>query len=187
MIVRGKTISPGVAQGVAHVLGRPHSARLGARVYRHGSADLELERLHAAIGLAGAQLSRLIRQLGRRSARGDTFIFDTHASILNDPQFIGQIQTEIKTHDLSAEAAISVVTRRLAEIFAASTTPLVYEKAADILDIGRRLVLCLSPSQTGEPEFTGPTVVVAAELTPSELVRFAHRRRGRGHHRRVRQ
>src|SRR6185295_15193780 len=110
----------------------------------------------------GAQLARLIRQLGRRSARDDTFIFDTHASILNDPQFIGQIQTEVKAHDLSAEAAIAVVTRRLAESFSASTTPLVYEKAADILDIGRRLILCLSPSKSAEPDFTGPTVIVAS-------------------------
>jgi phosphotransferase system enzyme I (PtsI) len=49
------------------------------------------------------------------------------------------------------------------------------DKAADVLDIGHRLLRCLDPRVESRAVHGEPTVLVAATLTPSELVRFAHR------------
>ena len=55
-----------------------------------------------------------------------------------------------------------------------NSATLLQDKAADILDIGRRLLHCLSESPRSETELGDGAVIVAAALTPSQLVRFAH-------------
>jgi phosphocarrier protein FPr len=58
--------------------------------------------------------------------------------------------------------------------FIANPVPLVHDKAADILDIGRRLIHCLSASLQTDGELEQGAVIVAPSLTPSQLVRYAH-------------
>ena len=174
MILQGKSISPGVARGVIHVVDARLLLHSAQNVPAHGPPEIELERLHAAIGLAGMQLRRMIRQLGKRVARQDVGIFDTHAAILHDPRLIQPIEAHIRGQQRSADAAIASVVLELYETFSVSTSSMIYDKASDILDIGRRLVQCLGTNRDSEDELVKTAVVVAAELTPSEVVHYAH-------------
>jgi phosphotransferase system enzyme I (PtsI) len=114
------------------------------------------------------------RQLAGRVQSSDVAIFESHAGLLRDPQFVGRIEREIRDNGQSAEAAVSRVASSLYADFLASSVPLVQDKAADILDIGRRLVRCLSDAPQSEAEPDQGAVIVAPSLTPSQLVRYAH-------------
>src|SRR5580704_13342178 len=174
MILTGKPISPGLARGGTDVI--DSRGILGAAISLPPAASLpaEVERLHAAIGRACVELDRVQRQLAGRVEAHDVSIFESHAGLLRDPKFVKRVEHEIRSNGQSAEAAVSRVARDLHAAFLANPVPLVQDKASDILDIGRRLIHCLSASLHTEVEFEQGTVIVAASLTPSQLVRYVH-------------
>ncbi|MBI5761749.1 MAG: phosphoenolpyruvate--protein phosphotransferase [Planctomycetales bacterium] len=174
MILQGKTITPGIARGVTHVVDARAILATAMSVPPGESPQSELERLHAAIGRACVQLDRLQRQLMGRVAATDVAIFESHAGLLRDSQFVSRIENEIHAQSVSAEAAVSRVVTDLHATFLVNKVSLVRDKAADILDIGRRLLQCLNAAPLHDVELGPDSVVVAASLTPSELVHFAH-------------
>jgi phosphoenolpyruvate-protein phosphotransferase len=178
MILQGRSISPGVAQGRADVIHPRAMLAAALTIPPQGSAAAERERLLSAIARACAQLNRMKHQLDRQLARQDVAIFDTHAGILRDPKFIEQIEREILDHHQSAEAAVARVVNQAYITFAASKIPLVHDKAADLLDIGQRLLQCLTATAASQatPAFLSGEIVVATALTPSEFVHLAHQR-----------
>ncbi len=173
MIYHGKCISPGVAEGVAQLVDARAMLSDALGVEPRGNPPSERERLLAAVGRALVQLDRLRRQLDRRVATHDIAIFESHASILRDSKFIEQIENEILRHQQAAEAAVARVVSQMYATFASSTLPLVHDKAADLLDIGRRLLECLSSSAAVDEDHAH-AIVVASMVTPSELVRLVH-------------
>lgn len=174
MIYHGKCISPGTAEGVAQLVDARAMLSDALDVEPRGNPPAERERLLAAIGRALVQLDRIKRQLDRRVATHDIAIFESHASILRDSKFIEQIDNEILARKQSAEAAVARVVSQMYATFASSTLPLVHDKAADLLDIGRRLLECLSSSAAPDEGAHAHSIVVATTITPSELVRFVH-------------
>jgi phosphoenolpyruvate-protein phosphotransferase len=175
MILSGKTICPGIARGIAHATDARAILAEALTIPAGASPQAEVERLHAGVGRAQVELDRVQRQLTGRVQASDVAIFGSQAGLLHDPQFIGRVEREINEQGQSAEAAVSRVVRELHAAFLASPVPLVQDKAADILDIGRRLVRCLSASSPFESEPDQGAVIIAASLTPSQLVRYAHR------------
>ena len=174
MILSGKTISPGLARGLTHVIDARGTLESALAVEPAGTPQAEVERLHAAIGRARVELDRVQRQLAGRVDASDVRIFESHAGLLRDPKFVSRVEQEIRGNGQSAEAAVSRVTGDLRAAFLANPVPLIHDKAADILDIGRRLIHCLSASLHSEVDLEQGTVIVAPSLTPSQLVRFAH-------------
>jgi len=161
-----------VARGRAHVLEADSSlATAGALPAQNPPAE-EIERLQAAVARAVAQLDRLRRQMGRRMSSQDAAIFTAHATMLTDGSLLDRLARRIQDHGLSAEAAVAQVVTELHDDFAASDHPVFHDRAADVLDIGRRLVECL---QEADARTTRPgTIIVAPDVTPSEFVRFVH-------------
>ena len=92
--------------------------------------------------------------------------------MLRDGKLLRSIATEIRTHGRSAESAVARVVKELFAGLMGSGLPLDQDKSYDLLDIGRRLVRCLSPSGTADEELGENRIIVAASLTPSELVRY---------------
>ncbi len=174
MIFNGESISPGYAHGPAFLQDASHIIAHALAAPRNGPPHLEQERLHAAISRACIQLERVSRQLGRRLSDEFASIFDTHIAFLRDPKLISRIEEHILQHEHSAESAVAHVVNEVRTRFCESNAPLLRDKAADILDIGRRLVTCLSSSSLHEDGGREGAVVIASTITPSELVRLVH-------------
>lgn len=174
MILTGKTISPGLARGVTHVVDARALIASSLAIPARGTPVQETERLHSAIGHAFVQLDRVQRQLTGRVNASDVAIFGSHAGLLRDSKLIARIEREIHEHGQSAESAVARVVSELYTSFVSNRATLIQDKAADILDIGRRLLNCLSESPHSDVELGEQAVIVAATLTPSQLVRFAH-------------
>src|SRR5690349_11068340 len=113
MILTGKTVSPGLARGIAHVIDARGVLESALEMGRAGTVQAEVERLHAAIGRACVELDRVQRQLTGRVAATDVAIFESHAGLLRDPKFVDRVEHEIHGSGLSAEAAVSRVASEL--------------------------------------------------------------------------
>lgn len=174
MILSGKTICQGLVRGVTHVIDGRAALSAALAIPPQGSANEELERLHAAISHACVELDRVQRQLTGRVHASDVAIFESHAALLRDPKFVKGIEGQIREHGQSAEAAVSRVVNQIYADFMGNRVSLVQDKAADVLDIGRRLLHCLSSAPSADVEVGEAAVIVASALTPSDMVRFAH-------------
>jgi phosphoenolpyruvate-protein phosphotransferase len=176
MVIEGITISPGRARGEARVVAPERLLQNALQATPQASSSWEIERLHAAIGRATVQLERVNRQLAQRIGSDDAAIFHTHAGILRDADFVNQIKAELKEGGLAAEAAVARVAKNVCDQLATNPVPFVRDKAADMLDIARRLIRCLQAAPTDHSEADPDAIIFARELTPTELVRYAHQK-----------
>lgn len=180
MLLTCRSISPGIARGVTLVIDGRRLLAAAASVASCGRPDFEFSRLRDAIDLAVSQLERVQRQLSGQLETNDIAIFGSHAGLLRDEQLIDRFEQRIISEGESAEAAVSHVIGELVQQFQSHPVALLQDKANDLLDIGRRLLHCLSAgSRIDDENSPAPAgdgvVIVAATVTPSELVRFAHR------------
>lgn len=175
MILYGRSVSPGPFEGRARVLDARAWIQAASAVPAARGPEVESERLRAARARACVQLERVEQQLSRQARKGDAEIFTAHLSMMRDPTLLERIEGAIAEGGLSAEAAVARATSALHAEFEASAMAMVRDRAADVLDIGHRLLRCLDPYVESRAVQGEPTVLVAATLTPSELVRFAHR------------
>lgn len=176
MLLIGKSISPGVAQGITHVVDGRGLLTAAVSVPPTGAPEFELQRLRDGLDVAIAQLERVQRQLYGQLDPDDVAIFASHASLLRDRHLIHRMEQRLRDGGVSAEAAVGHVVGELYQQFLSNPVPLLQDKAHDLLDIGRRLLQCLSSDGIrADDEPAARTIVIANSVTPSELVRFARR------------
>ena len=107
MILRGKCVSAGIAEGRIHVV---DVGSWLAQALAHESItrpDAEIARFEAARSRAARDLSRVRALVAQRGRAHDAEIFAAQATMLNDPKLIGRIEEEIRTNLQSAEAAVA--------------------------------------------------------------------------------
>jgi phosphotransferase system enzyme I (PtsI) len=175
MILRGRGLCPGFFEGRAHVLDAAAWIAAAEQVLPQLGTEREMERLRAAQARARAQLARVQAQLSRQGRKEDAEIFAAHVAMMRDPVLLQRIEQGIVSSRLSAEAAVAAATVAFHAEFEASGPSMVRDKAPDVLDIGHRLLRCLDPRVESLVVHGQPAVLVSSMLTPSELVRFAHR------------
>jgi phosphoenolpyruvate-protein phosphotransferase (PTS system enzyme I) len=172
MIFRGKCVAAGISEGRIHVVDvGSWLATALARDSVH-SADQEVERLEGARARAARELDSVRHLLTQRGRSQDAGIFAAQATILGDPKLTARIEEEIHKNLQSAEAAVARVAIEFHNAFKDSDVSMVRDKAADILDVGQRLVRCLD--DTAPPEAPAADVIVASSVVPSQLVRYVH-------------
>ncbi|MGY2293121.1 phosphoenolpyruvate--protein phosphotransferase [Pseudomonas sp. SDO528_S397] len=155
--------APGIAMGPAYVqVPQPFDYPL-----RGESAVIERQRLHAALAQVRADIQGLIDR-GTAAAIRDIFI--THQEMLDDPELADDVDTRLKQGD-SAEAAWMSVIEAAAQQQAALQDALLAERAADLRDIGRRVLaqLCGVAAAQAPSE---PYILVMDEVGPSDVARL---------------
>jgi phosphoenolpyruvate-protein phosphotransferase len=172
MILRGKCVSAGIAEGRIHVV--DVGSWLAQALARESitAPDAEIARFESARSRAARELSRVRALVAQRGRSQDADIFAAQATMLNDPKLIGRIEEEIRQNLQAAEAAVARAAIEFHNALKASEAPSVRDKAADVMDVGQRLVYCLD--DTAAAESPKADVIVAASIVPSQLVRYAH-------------
>jgi phosphotransferase system enzyme I (PtsI) len=172
MILRGKCVSAGIAEGRIHVV--DVGSWLAQALARESISqpDAEIARFEAARSRAARELSRVRALVAQRGRAHDADIFAAQATMLNDPKLIGRIEEEIRQNLQAAEAAVARAAIEFHNALKASEAPSVRDKAADVMDVGQRLVSCLDETAAGESPRAD--VIVATSVVPSQLVRYAH-------------
>ena len=129
----------------------------------------EVRRLAAAIEEVTAGLHSLQQELASAIAKQDVRIYDAQMAILHDPTFKRDVETEIATHGVNLEVALQRVIARYEGVFAAMDSPSMRERAADLRDIGRQLVVALVATERTKYTADGRDYLFAAEeFLPSD-------------------
>lgn len=160
--VQGVGAAPGIASGPAHV----RIERQFDYPLRGESCAQERARLRAALAAVDAELQTLVQ----RSDKAIGEIFITHQEMLADPALGDEVDLRLAQGE-SAAAAWMAVIEAAASQQEALRDALLAERAADLRDIGRRVLaqLC-GVAEQAEPQ--QPYVLVMAEVGPSDVARL---------------
>jgi len=136
--------------------------------------ERELERLDAAIKMTAADIENFRRRAEERHGEKYAAIFDSHLLMLEDPQFKPQMVARLKKDRINVESIVRDTVDQLQAIFSAIEDPYLRERAIDIKDVGDRLLRHLMGLEGPAAEIGNePYVLVAQEVTPSEMLEFA--------------
>ncbi|GIV77112.1 MAG: hypothetical protein KatS3mg050_1506 [Litorilinea sp.] len=116
-----------------------------------------------------------LKALGQESGAPFAEIFSAHRVILQDRTLLEAIEEAILEQGHTAITATYRVISEFAEQFQAFEDEYFASRSADILDLGRRLLAHLGApaSQIRLPELPPHTILVADDLTPSEIAQLA--------------
>jgi multiphosphoryl transfer protein len=161
-VLRGVAASAGIAVGPAHQL-RGAFAPPPERVA--DDPEREQQRLGEAIAAARAAIERDRDTVAARAGKAEAAIFNAHLVMLEDEALLEPAYRAIEA-GATAEGAFYDAAVEVAARYRALEEPLLQERAADVLDVGRRVVGAL----TGGSDSAGPAtgIVIAGELTPAD-------------------
>ena len=128
-------------------------------------ADAEISRLATAMEAARSELEALAERVGaEHPAEAD--IFFAHAMLAQDPALAEAAEDRIRAGD-DAVAAIRAAGERFAGEYRAMDDELFAARATDILDVVGRIIDRLTGSGPAGPTLARPSIIAAADLTPS--------------------
>ena len=128
----------------------------------------EERRFNDAVEKSRAQLAaiydRAVDELGAEEAA----IFEAHAMFLDDPEFVGAIDSDI-AGGTSAEIATQKTTDMFSAMFDAMDDPYFKGRAADIKDVGTRILHnLLGVPMVDISHLDEDTIILAEDLAPSD-------------------
>ena len=170
--LRGAVAYPGVVSGPAHLL----DERLGFTdiLDEEGvSTAEELQRLEGALEKTRIQTIFLEKRVAERLSQQDAAIFHTHLMILEDRGFLERLRREVEGGH-SAPYALKKVVGEYLEVFSRMDDAYLRERAADMEDIGRRLLANLVGQENHVLHLKGPGILVAREILPSDMAGLDH-------------
>ncbi len=166
-LLRGSGTSPGFAVGRANLMDeQQHPIEMA--VAAPADPTGESARLEKALEETRVQTILLEKQVAGRLAEAEAGIFHTHLMVLEDRGFLDKLHREVARGHGSATAVKMAVAEYL-EAFGRMEDPYLRERAADIRDIGRRILAHLAGRGTPDPALAAEGILVAAELLPSDM------------------
>lgn len=168
-IADGKSILNGIAIGKLRIY-RGRGFRLSLE--RGVSPREETARFELALQQVILQQRALAAETRERLGEAEAAIFEVHAMILEDALLTDSVRACLREEGCSAEKAVCTACRRQAQTFLDMDDPYMQARAADIHDIRQALLDALAGNAVELPEETEPVILVAEELTPSEIMRL---------------
>jgi phosphoenolpyruvate-protein phosphotransferase len=176
-IIQGQAGSPG--WGVGRLLwleggsnGTGHGAHVRVSTPGGSSIDAAVEerRLHEALAAAAAELDVLARETAERAGPEVGAIFEAQGIFARDPGLIEPALAAIR-EGASAEEAIDRAAAEQAEALAGIDDEYLRERAADLRDVGRRVLDRLTGRARPDLHHRDgtPAIVAAEDLDPSAV------------------
>jgi len=172
-LLRGTPVSSGIAQGTAYVMTRADRAAVPRRALQPADVEGELARFEAALTQAEKELLALRKDVAERIGAGEADIFTAQALVVRDHAFHEQVVDAVRKKQVNVEAALAEVVEKFVRAFDGVPDPYLRERAADVRDVGRRVVAALIASDSSNVrDIPEGSILVADDLLPSATARF---------------
>jgi phosphocarrier protein FPr len=165
----GIAASPGIAIGPVFQY-RPRLPEV--TTYSVIDTEAEWRRLEAALAEAVQEIDQLHKAAIEQVGPAKAAIFEAHLLILQDPTLLDAVNATIVDDQINAEAAWLAVIERTAGDYRALEDTYMQARAADVMDVGRRVLTGLMDIEPPRLEFDEPVILLAADLTPSDTARL---------------
>ncbi|MBF0449852.1 MAG: phosphoenolpyruvate--protein phosphotransferase [Candidatus Magnetomorum sp.] len=167
-MLRGVPVSAGIARGHVHYFGQRFGFDM---VKREESDDIEneIKILDNAFSASLVEIKNMAARVRDLSGQDDAIV-EAHIMLLKDPSFKKKILDEIHK-GIRASSALKTVVLGYVKLFSQMEDTYLKERAADIEDIGRRVLRHLLGIQSGLiGELSKDTVLITSDISPIDLV-----------------
>ena len=167
--ITGKPVYGAVSIGPL-ALFRRNTISTAARIIT--DPDEEVQRFQAAREEAEAQLGQLYDKALETVGEEDAAIFEIHQMMLEDDEHIEGVENHIREEMVNAEAAVDRTAQELAAMFRGMDDEYMRGRAADVLDISRRVEQILSGGPAIDFSQYDRVILAADDLAPSETMQL---------------
>ncbi|EMV5749458.1 phosphoenolpyruvate-protein phosphotransferase PtsI [Yersinia enterocolitica] len=171
-MISGIAVSPGIAFGKALLL-KEDEIVINRKKISADHVEQEVERFLAGRAKASAQLETIKTQAGETFGEEKEAIFEGHIMLLEDEELEQEIIALIKDELSSADAAAYSVIEGQAKALEELDDEYLKERAADVRDIGKRLLRNILGLEIIDlTTIQDEVILVATDLTPSETAQI---------------
>ncbi|EKA0985326.1 phosphoenolpyruvate-protein phosphotransferase PtsI [Cronobacter sakazakii] len=171
-MISGILASPGIAFGKALLL-KEDEIVIDRKKISADKVDQEVERFLSGRAKASAQLEAIKIKAGETFGEEKEAIFEGHIMLLEDEELEQEIIALIKDKHITADAAAHEVIEGQATALEELDDEYLKERAADVRDIGKRLLRnILGLAIIDLSSIQDEVILVAADLTPSETAQL---------------
>ncbi|MDF2815012.1 MAG: phosphoenolpyruvate-protein phosphotransferase [Paenibacillus sp.] len=168
-MIKGNGAAPGIAIGKAFVL-PDWDLEFPEDLIDVNDLAFEFEKLYEGIRTSKTEIQAIKHDIAEVLGAEESNIFDAHLAILEDPVFMNEVSGIIQRQYKAAEVAVKEVIDKFVNMFDLLDDDYMKERAIDIKDVGTRLLKHLLGSvEQSQPPKDQPFIVIAKELTPSQL------------------
>lgn len=188
--LQGIGVSPGIAIGRACVIRQAQAGITGETLADEAAVAREVALFREAVGRSRRELTELMAKVDTAVAE----ILEVQVELLQDPMWEGEVLAKIEGDKKNAGDAVLEVTRELVKTFGSMEDEYLRARAADIEDIGKRVMRQLRGEDATPVEGGGgmnggisaggdgdraaltnavdgaDTILVATDLSPSDLI-----------------
>lgn len=145
-------------------------------VEQSANAEKELNKLEKAVEATKNDIRIIQKKAEGKLSAEDLAIFDAHLMVLDDPEFVGQIEATIQDQAVNAEYATKLISDNFIAIFEAMEDDYFKERAADIKDVTYRLSCHIMEKRIADLSIIDEEVIIVAhDLTPSDTAQLDRR------------
>jgi phosphotransferase system enzyme I (PtsI) len=169
MELQGKGVSKGV------VIGRIRYISYVADTVEKVPVDnpeAEIARYESATTVAVTQLGELAVETAARLGKQNSLLFEVHQMMLKDVDFTEAVIARIKTEKVTAEYAVSETAKEFSADFTQMDDTYMQARAADVLDVSRRVVEILTGKERTYDGVGEPMILAAEDFAPSETAQL---------------
>lgn len=164
----GETVCEGTGSGPA-VIRRKN--RVGADKREIRDPEAETERVMEACAQAEKELQALHEAALGEVKKEEAAIFDAYQMLLKDEEYLEEILGKIRAERVNAECAVAAAKEKFSDMLEKTEDDLMRARAEDIRHLSDRLIGILSGRPEETLSFPEPSVLVAEELSPGDVIR----------------
>jgi phosphotransferase system enzyme I (PtsP) len=170
--LNGLPAAPGFGRGQAHLLQPPVTFDVIDDARTEHPED-DKRRFRRALKESAAELESLKGRLSERMPEFDAAIIEAHRMMLEDRGFTGKVEAAVDEGH-AVESALKRVVEDYVEQFVRMSDGYLRDRAIDVKDVGLRILRNLLGVMEPERPLEKDSVLVAEELTLSDLALIEH-------------
>ena len=169
LVVKGKSVFSGITMGPLALF---HRNTVSTARRRIKDTDAEVERFQEARLASIEQLKDMYEKAVQKVGEEEATVFEVHQMMLDDDDYIDNIITLISQEKINAEAAVEETAQQFSEMFRSMDDAYMKERAADVLDISRRIQVQLCGGEANDFSAYDGVILAADDLAPSETLQL---------------
>ncbi len=180
-VFKGVAVVPGIAIGKVRIKFRQTQV-LSDRTVTTEEVPREHSRLLEAVRMSKEHLLSDRAKVAAEVGELEAMIFDAHLAILEDKRFLDKIRAQVMQERKPVEVVVASTVENYYRTISMVKDEHIRERAADIRDVGRRLLDNLSRLHRPDEEIalepgpgSGQDIIFASELLPSDLATLERR------------
>ena len=164
--------SPGIAIGKVFLLNDPEF-NISIEKIKRVEVATEIDKLKCAVEKSKKQLESIIEKTLLKLGSSEAMIFKAQLLLLEDPGFIGQIQVLVENNLENIALATQKTYHKFAGIFDNMQDEYMKERAADIRDVGTRIIKNILGIQSFDlSAIEEEVIIIAHDLSPSNIMQL---------------